>query len=180
MMVNHQGTITINTNRLLLRPFKEEDLDEFHKQITSSRKVLQYFQCPYCSNKEKSSKILTGILNDYSKYTYNWAIIDNQTNKFIGIIRDFKDNVSDEFIDLGYAIGQEYWNQGIMSEALSAVISYFSKIGFKNIYAEVIEQNIYSQKLLVKNNFKVIDDKFTIEWNQHTYYVQKYNLKILD
>ncbi len=80
------------------------------------------------------------------------AIIDKSTEKMIGSI------IFSDFIGLrtniGYELAQEYWNEGIMSEALGKVIPIiFNEVKVKRIQAIVFEGNIASEKVLLKQGF---------------------------
>ena len=57
--------------------------------------------------------------------------------------------------DLGYELERPYWNQGIMTEALTPIVSYgFEQIGLVQQRAWVIPQNKASGKVLLKIGFE--------------------------
>jgi ribosomal-protein-alanine N-acetyltransferase len=56
--------------------------------------------------------------------------------------------------DFGYDLRPEYWNRGIMTEALGAVINFtFNKAGVNRIEASVSNENNASIKVLEKLGF---------------------------
>jgi RimJ/RimL family protein N-acetyltransferase len=56
--------------------------------------------------------------------------------------------------EIGYWLGEEYWNRGIMTEAVGAVADYgFNMLGMQRIYAEVFEWNVASMRVLEKAGF---------------------------
>ncbi|HFS67425.1 MAG TPA: N-acetyltransferase [Flavobacteriia bacterium] len=57
-------------------------------------------------------------------------------------------------VELGYWIGEPFWNKGIASRAIKKMIVYgFQNLDINRIFASTLETNIASQKVLLKNNF---------------------------
>jgi RimJ/RimL family protein N-acetyltransferase len=57
-------------------------------------------------------------------------------------------------VELGYWIGEPYWNKGIASKAVQLVIDFgFKTLDINRIYASTIESNLASSRVLEKNNF---------------------------
>lgn len=58
--------------------------------------------------------------------------------------------------EIGYWLGEDHWNKGIISEALPAVINYaFEQFDIVRLFAKVFEWNLHSMKLLEKNGFQL-------------------------
>ena len=50
---------------------------------------------------------------------------------------------------LGYWVGEPFWNQGIVTEAVEAILKFgFEQLGIKLIYGTCYEDNIASQRVL--------------------------------
>ncbi len=65
-----------------------------------------------------------------------------------------KEDIHKKNIELGYFVGEIFWNKGIASKAVSLMVAYIEQNFQANrIYAEVFENNIASMKVLQKNNF---------------------------
>ncbi len=57
---------------------------------------------------------------------------------------------------MGYELGREYWNQGIMTEALPAIMDYgFNCLNYNRIEAFVNYGNVRSAGLLERMGFKL-------------------------
>ncbi|MBN2299913.1 MAG: GNAT family N-acetyltransferase [Acholeplasmataceae bacterium] len=86
-----------------------------------------------------------------------YAIIDTKKTKMIGTI-DFHSKIkSEKGAEIGYVIHKDYWNKGIMSDALKQVI----KVGFEYLDYQVIrikhlKTNVASQKVIEKAGFKFV------------------------
>ncbi|MDH4036442.1 MAG: GNAT family N-acetyltransferase [Candidatus Krumholzibacteria bacterium] len=56
--------------------------------------------------------------------------------------------------EIGYWLGEEFWNRGITTEAVVAVTRYaFEEMGMIRLYAEVFEWNVASMRVLEKAGF---------------------------
>src|SRR4051812_11577192 len=57
--------------------------------------------------------------------------------------------------EIGYWIGEPFWNNGIATEAVRLITDYeFSELGYVRIHTGVLEFNIGSMKVLEKNGYK--------------------------
>lgn len=58
--------------------------------------------------------------------------------------------------ELGYWLGEAFWNKGIITSAIPFVVKYgFEKLNLKKIYAKVYDTNKVSCIVLVKSGFKI-------------------------
>ena len=56
--------------------------------------------------------------------------------------------------EIGYWLGEPFWNKGIMSEAVPAMINYtFANFEIIRVYASVFEHNLASMRVLEKAGF---------------------------
>jgi RimJ/RimL family protein N-acetyltransferase len=56
--------------------------------------------------------------------------------------------------ELGYFIGEPYWNKGIVTKAVNLIVDYgFSTLGFVRVHAGIFEYNVSSQRVLEKCGF---------------------------
>ena len=154
-MANHsEESWSIKTARLLLRDFKEKDLDEF-VQYRSDPILCQYQDFMVKSQiqaKEfyiSQKNITLGSVNDWKQIA-----IANKSDVLIGDCA-FKCNEDEKRLaEIGITIRKEYHNQGIAYEALDALITYaFEKLVIHKIIAIIDVRNTASQKLLIKLNF---------------------------
>lgn len=67
---------------------------------------------------------------------YRWCIAHRETGQVIGAIDVVRLHKTTECAEIGYCLSRRYWNQGIMSEALYAVIEFlFSSVECNRIEA---------------------------------------------
>lgn len=149
--------IIIETERLLLRPWKESDLDDFY-DYAFVEGVGERAGWKHHENKEQSAKILKHFIEE--KRTF--AIVHKQDRKAIGSLGvefyELEDKFS-EFADykgrkIGFVLNKDYWNQGLMSEAVKAVCSYlFEQLDYDFLLCSHFDYNVQSARVQEKCGF---------------------------
>lgn len=65
-----------------------------------------------------------------------------------------KDDIYKKSIEIGYFIGEPFWNKGIATKAVNLLLHYIAhNFDVVRIYAEVFEHNKASMNVLLKNGF---------------------------
>ena len=151
------GTI-IETERLILRPFEQSDLDDFY-EYASVEGVGEMAGWKHHENKEKSQSILDLFITEDKTF----AIVLKENNKVIGSlgVEEYgMEQALSEFFDyqgreIGYVLSKDYWGKGLMPEAVKAVIDYLfnvQKLDF--LTCGYYEFNNQSKKVQEKCGFK--------------------------
>ncbi|MCR5614203.1 GNAT family N-acetyltransferase [Treponema sp.] len=146
--------IMIETPRLVLRPFKESDLDDLYEYL--SEITIHCFMDMKTENRDDAAEILKERLGDNNYF----AIELKETGKVIGEIfahpegTDPSESVKDTFSPC-WMLNERYQNKGYMTEAARAYITYlFEKCGARRVYAYTEDYNLSCQKLLEKLGFR--------------------------
>ncbi len=161
----------IETKRLLIRPLSAEELkkyidspDDFAKEIglTPSRSMI---------DDETKEAILNDLLPNIvdpamdSDFYTMWIVIEKVQNAIIGGFC-FHGAPNDKGeVEIGYGTDSDYRNRGFMTETIARMIGWIRENkNVKTIIAETDRENCSSVKVLIKNNFKVIqqNDKAVI------------------
>ncbi len=133
----------METERLIIDPIRETDKEDYFKNISHDKKVLETFICRYAETLEDL---------DIAPYITNekmFAIRLKGTGRLIGIILYFDDNA--ESCEIGYGIGSDYWNNGYTTEAAKRFIDYcFYEKGFSTVYASFFTGNEASRRVMEK------------------------------
>ena len=86
---------------------------------------------------------------------YQWAIVPKNLNEPIGSISVVSINEKTQMAEIGYCIGRPWWNRGITSEALSAVINFmFDQVGANRVQAKHDVNNPHSGLVMKKCGMK--------------------------
>ena len=135
-----------------LRPWKLEDAASL-TSIANNRNIYNNvrnnFPTPYTIiNALQWINLQAGI-----KPVVSFAI--EYMNQLAGTISCTpKDDIHVKNIEIGYFLGENYWNKGIATEAVSQIITYIkNQFSVNKIYAEVYENNNASMSVLRKNGF---------------------------
>ena len=135
--MNHLGTKRIETDRLILRPFVREDAEAMYRNWASDPEVTKFLSWPAYRSVDTAHEILGIWTKQYADKTfYQWAIELKEISQPIGSISVVNHEERVDMAEIGFCIGKHWWGQGIMTEALMAVMEYlFDEVGVQRIEA---------------------------------------------
>ena len=151
--MKHLGTMNLETPRLVLRKFSFTDSSAVYKNWANDSEVTKYLMWPTHKSVDDTINVLRDWVGQYDHLDfYQWAItLRENGDEPIGSIAvvDKDDRIC--MAEIGYCIGHSWWNRGITSEALSAVIRYlFIEVGVNRIEARQDPRNPHSGKVMAK------------------------------
>ncbi|MBE9179408.1 GNAT family N-acetyltransferase [Oculatella sp. LEGE 06141] len=142
----------LETEHLILREVNVSDAKAVF-QVFSDREVTQYHDLEPPTQVEQ----VKGLINRWSirfnsKQGIRWGIAQKTNNVIIGSCGlTYKGSF---LAEVGYELAKPYWRQGIMTEALSAVLEFgFQTDDLNRIQAMVMLNNMASVSLLKKLGF---------------------------
>ena len=123
--MNHIGTKTIETKRLILRKFTPDDVKYLFKNWAADADAVKFMRMPVHNTIEDTNNFVDSIIRKYDKPdTYRWVTVLKEINEPIGFIGLTTVSEHDRIANFGYSIGKPYWNKGYTTEALTAVLRY--------------------------------------------------------
>jgi ribosomal-protein-alanine N-acetyltransferase len=146
----------LETDRLVLRELTLDDAEFYFrhfniteivkgccfpgpKSLDAAREELEL----YCINPFKEN---SGI---------RWGIVMKGNNELIGTCGFTHWWKNEHRGEIGYDLNPAYWRQGIMTEALNAILKYgFESMDLNKIQALIDSENVRSQKLILRLGFK--------------------------
>ena len=151
-MINHKGTVFLETDRLILRRFTREDAQAMFDHWASDSEVTKYLTWPTHENIDISAVVIQDWIAHYDEPNfYLWAIELKERKAPIGSISVVHQNDKVAKMEIGYCIGKTWWNRGITSEALAAVINFLlEEVGAQRIEACHDPRNPYSGAVMRK------------------------------
>ncbi len=154
--MEHSGTRTLETKRLILRRFTIGDAEDVFRNWAGDDEVTKYLTWPPHKNIEVTKAYIMSLLESYPQpNTYDWAIELKEIGRAIGSISVVRQDEPAGCVHVGYCIGKPWWNKGITSEAFSAVISYLmDEVKVDRIDSRHDPRNIYSGKVMEKCGLK--------------------------
>ena len=149
--------IVLRTQRLILRPWRQEDLDDFYEYASVDGVGQMAGWLPH-ESKETTQMILDSFITHKKTFALE---LDGKVIGSLGI-ENYKE---DEFPELdvlrgrsiGYVLSKDYWGQGLMSEAVKAVQAYlFGTLGYDFLIVSHYDFNKQSQRVIEKSGFHYI------------------------
>lgn len=165
--MNHQGTKTIETARLLLRRFTMDDCEAAFRNWESDEKTTEFLRWQTMKTVEETAQVLQEWVDGYTDPAfYQWAIVPKALNEPIGTMSVVGMNERTDTLHIGYCIGSKWWRQGYTSEALAAIIPYlFNEVGANRIESQHDPNNPNSGKVMQKCGLKYEGTLRQADWS---------------
>ena len=143
----------IRLSKAIIRNFKISDKISITKHANNRKiwkNVRNAFPHPYIE--ANAEEWISSILEEKVKTKFA-IVVDGKAIGGIGVEK--KEDVYVQTMELGYWIGEEYWNKGIITEAIQAIVDYvFEKFDIIRLEAHVYHWNIGSMRALEKVGFE--------------------------
>lgn len=144
----------IKLNKSILTNWKlsyKEELIQEANNPNIARYLRDGFPHPYT---EEAADFWLGM-NQNVPVPHRFAItVDGKFAGGIGL--ELKEDVHRCNAELGYWLGEQYWGQGIVTEAIQAIVKYgFKTFEITRIFADVYDGNIGSRRALEKAGLKL-------------------------
>ncbi|MBQ8374044.1 MAG: GNAT family N-acetyltransferase [Clostridia bacterium] len=148
----HKGTVQLETERLILRKFNANDISSMFHNWASNGNVTKYLTWPAHTSIDTTRSIVEEWVSRYSETDfYQWAIELKAIGQPIGSISVVRIKESVCECEIGYCIGEQWWKQGITTEAFRRVIKYLlEEVCVNRISAKHDTNNPYSGKVMLK------------------------------
>ena len=127
----------IDTKRLRLRRLAMHDADDIFA-YSRDPEVARHVLWEAHRNIGDSRAYLRYMLRRYRQHEpASWGIEWRETEQIIGTIGFMWIQADNSAAEVGYSLAREFWNRGIMTEALRAVIDYgFGRLNLNRIEAQ--------------------------------------------
>lgn len=154
--LRHVGTRTLETERLVLRRFSEDDAQAMFKNWAGDPEVTKYLIWKPYKDADGVRKYLSGVVKGYDdNRAYEWAIVLKESGEPVGSIAAVEVDDRAKRVHIGYCLGREFWNRGIMTEALGAVIGFFfDTVGMNRVDSRHDTKNPASGRVMQKCGMK--------------------------
>ena len=152
--------LTLETKRLILRPFELTDAEAMFKNWASDPEVCKYMTWNHHESIDTTQMIINMWIEQYQQpERINFGIVLKETNELIGGIDvcGYIDGVP----VVGYVLSRKYWNNGYMTEAFLEIIKLLKSLGYQQIKVDAMIENIGSNKVIQKcgGRFIMIDNE---------------------
>jgi RimJ/RimL family protein N-acetyltransferase len=147
--------VILETDRLLLREFVEDDAESFFKLNTDPEVMRFVPDKPLLNVEQARQTLIDHPIADYRRYGFGrGACILKRTGEQIGFAGlKYLDELGE--VDVAYRLLPAHWGQGLATEVALASVRYgFAALGLKRIIGLVMPKNIASVRVLEKTGLR--------------------------
>ena len=145
----------LETERLILRRLHLSDAKALFT-ILADEEVTRFYDDEAFTEISQAREQLESWASGFdARRCVRWGIALREDGDVIGTCGYYGFHGRHARASIGYELARSYWRQGIMTEALDAVIGFgFREVGLNRIQAVVMPGNEGSDKLLEKLRFR--------------------------
>ena len=159
-------TPVIETERLVLRPPRMEDAAAVFESYARDVEATKYLTFKPNQTLAEIEEFMRARLRKMEEgAVFTWAITRRGEDRLRGMIELRPNGFKADF---GYVLAREFWGQGLMTEALRAVLDFaFALPGMYRVWAVCDVENVGSARVMEKAglNFEGILRRHTIHPN---------------
>jgi len=131
---------TLETERLLLRPFRLDDYDAYSEMCSDPEVMLYLAGLPL--TRAESWRHMAFILGHWQLRGYGmWAVEEKATGVFAGRL-GFNDPEGWPAFELGWTLARRYWGRGYATEGARAALAHaFTVLGKDHVISLILPGN---------------------------------------
>lgn len=144
----------LDTERLVLRAIEPADAPAIFA-IMADPEVVRYFgRAPMVDVAEAEARVAS-IREDFAHQSgIRWALTLRTTGELVGTCGFWRFAKEHYRAEIGYELGRRWWGQGLMPEAVGAVLRCgFGTLGLHSVEAQIAPENNGSRRVLEKQGF---------------------------
>ncbi|MFC4158115.1 GNAT family N-acetyltransferase [Chitinimonas lacunae] len=145
----------LHTERLLLRELTPADAEPLYA-IHSDHEAMRWFGSDPLTQPQQAFRLIE-IFAEWRRAPApgtRWALVRREDQLLVGTCGLFRWNPNWRNCVVGYELGRAAWGQGLMTEAMRAVLEYgFEVMQVNRIQAEIHPDNLPSIRLVEKLGF---------------------------
>jgi ribosomal-protein-alanine N-acetyltransferase len=140
----------LRTDRLLLRPWREDDLEPF-AALNADPAVMEHFARPL--DRPESDAFVARIMAHFAREGFGfWAVEVPGAAPLVGLVGLARPAFEAPFtpcVEIGWRLAREHWGKGYATEAALAALRYgFEELSLDEIVAFTVPGNVRSQAVM--------------------------------
>jgi len=142
----------VETERLRLREWRDEDLEPFARMNADPR-VMEFF--PSLLTPEETAAGMERAREHWARHGFGWWAAElKETGEFIGFLGLAVPGFEAHFtpcVEIGWRLAAEQWGRGLATEGARASLRYgFEELGMKEIVSFTTVSNVRSRRVMEK------------------------------
>lgn len=146
--------VTLKEGSITLDKITLDDANDYFL-IASNPNITTSFMLDEVENITEAKSTIEDIISNYSDSEFYYFAI-RLNGKLIGVMKSYES----DYLELGYAINEDYWNKGYATIALKLVTDYFLSIDrIKKIILGAFSDNYASIRVMEKCGYSFLGIK---------------------
>lgn len=148
------GVRVLETARLLLRPWQDDDLEPF-AALNADLRVARYL--PSTLTRDQSDAVAERIRTGFERHGFGlWAVerTDDPRHPFIGFIGLSVPTFEARFtpcVEIGWRLAPDHWGAGLATEGARSVVRHaFGELALDEIVSFTVPENTASRRVMEK------------------------------
>jgi ribosomal-protein-alanine N-acetyltransferase len=156
LMECNKSSIRLSTARLDLRPFAPSDTDALFA-MHSDPEFMRYWGHPPFTSLSQAVRVINLDIDGSAAADESFirlGVYLRDSDSLIGLCTMHEIDWRQRTAEIGFGIAKEYWQNGFMSESVSAIIQYaFDDLKLRRLTADIDPRNIASCKAIERLGF---------------------------
>jgi len=152
---------TVETDRLILRPFRESDLDAY-TALLQAPEVRVSLHLPDDIGREQAWQQIAMWLGQWElRGTGQWALEEKSSGAFVGRAGTHRPERADwPGVEVGWTLHPDHWGKGYATEAGKASVDYaFAHHDVDALYSIILPENRASQAVARRLGFEPWEER---------------------
>lgn len=145
------GAPTLRTKRLVLRPWRDDDLAPFAR-MTADPRVQEHFPGPMTP--DESAALAARIRADLDAWGFGLWAVETPELSFAGYVGLSRPTFAAPFtpcVEVGWRLAAEAWGRGYATEGARAALAHgFERVGLEEIVSFTVPANVRSRRVMEK------------------------------
>lgn len=145
---------TLETERLVVRHLRPDDLDEFW-EVCGDSEIMRFVGDGRPLSREQTRRWIEKSLENYGKHGFGClAVVDKVDDRLVGYCGLVNPTGEGE-AEIIYGFRKRCWGKGLASEAAGAVLEFgFRRCGLRRVIATIAPENHASVRIAEKLGMK--------------------------
>ena len=144
----------LETKRLRLRPMLSADAASLHA-VFGDTETMRYMDHPTSREIGDTISKVQFLTIALPEWHHAWAVLQKESETPIGMVNYHHRESWNRRLEVGFILARPYWRQGLMSEAVAALLDYcFDDLAMHRVEATIDPQNDVSIRFVQRMGFR--------------------------
>ncbi len=171
--------IEIETERLLLKNISYEDRNFILNQFSNDAINTYLYDAEPLNSLLEADELINFYFQPEPRMQHRWILNLKSNSAKIGTCGFHCWDKNKDCVEIGYDLQKEYWGQGLMMEALKAILDFAkSEMMVRQVYAHIFVDNTKSIRLVERLGFTYNGETKNYQFRNEQYLHYIYSLII--